>query len=156
MIWGVPARLLQSGRLSGTAPEHSSRRRPPFQDAVFYRAQGIFQAADRCVPRHADQPWQVDQPQPLDTGHGCLLWPQHLSGRNLCRLSGGLDSLLEPRGPIKEAQELAARAFGSKQTFFATNGTSTCNKIVVQALVRPGDIVLVDRDCAAASRTITE
>ncbi|MFZ5962231.1 aminotransferase class I/II-fold pyridoxal phosphate-dependent enzyme [Thalassococcus sp. BH17M4-6] len=61
--------------------------------------------------------------------------------------SGGLDSLLEPRGPIKEAQEYASRAFGSKQTFFATNGTSTCNKIVVQALVRPGDIVLVDRDC---------
>ena len=56
--------------------------------------------------------------------------------------SGGLDSLLEPHGPIKEAQELAARAFGSKQTFFATNGTSTCNKIVVQALVRPDDIVL--------------
>ena len=61
--------------------------------------------------------------------------------------SGGLDSLLEPRGPIKEAQDMAARAFGSKQTFFATNGTSTCNKIVVQALIRPGDIVLVDRDC---------
>ncbi|NNU80873.1 aminotransferase class I/II-fold pyridoxal phosphate-dependent enzyme [Halovulum dunhuangense] len=61
--------------------------------------------------------------------------------------SGGLDSLLEPHGPIKEAQELAARAFGAKQTFFATNGTSTCNKIVVQALIRPGDIVLVDRDC---------
>lgn len=61
--------------------------------------------------------------------------------------SGGLDSLLEPHGPIKEAQELAARAFGAKQTFFSTNGTSTCNKIVVQALVRPGDIVLVDRDC---------
>ncbi|WP_099826423.1 aminotransferase class I/II-fold pyridoxal phosphate-dependent enzyme [Oceaniglobus indicus] len=61
--------------------------------------------------------------------------------------SGGLDSLLEPHGPIKEAQELASRAFGSKQTFFATNGTSTCNKIVVQALIRPGDIVLVDRDC---------
>ncbi len=61
--------------------------------------------------------------------------------------SGGLDSLLEPHGPIKRAQELAARAFGAKQTFFATNGTSTCNKIVVQALVQPGDIVLVDRDC---------
>jgi len=61
--------------------------------------------------------------------------------------SGGLDSLLEPHGPIREAQELAARAFGARHTFFATNGTSTCNKIVVQALVRPGDIVLVDRDC---------
>ncbi len=61
--------------------------------------------------------------------------------------SGGLDSLLEPHGPIKRAQELAARAFGARKTYFATNGTSTCNKIVVQALVRPGDIVLVDRDC---------
>ncbi|MBL7660506.1 amino acid decarboxylase, partial [Escherichia coli] len=28
-----------------------------------------------------------------------------------------------------------------------TNGTSTANKIVVQALTRPGDIVLIDRNC---------
>jgi len=61
--------------------------------------------------------------------------------------SGGLDSLLDPHGPIKEAQQSAARAFHAQHTFFATNGTSTCNKIVVQALVQPGDIVLVDRDC---------
>ncbi|MEJ1993823.1 MAG: aminotransferase class I/II-fold pyridoxal phosphate-dependent enzyme [Limibacillus sp.] len=61
--------------------------------------------------------------------------------------SGGLDSLLDPHGPIKAAQELAARAFGSKHTYFVTNGTSTANKIVVQSLIQPGDIVLVDRDC---------
>ncbi|MFT5219666.1 MAG: arginine decarboxylase [Planctomycetota bacterium] len=61
--------------------------------------------------------------------------------------SGGLDSLLQPHGPIKKAQELAARAFGAKQTYFVTNGTSTANKIVVQALVKPRDIILVDRDC---------
>ncbi len=61
--------------------------------------------------------------------------------------SGGLDSLLQPHGPIKKAQELAARAFGSKRTYFVTNGTSTANKIVVQALVKPTDIILVDRDC---------
>ncbi|CAM5513972.1 MULTISPECIES: aminotransferase class I/II-fold pyridoxal phosphate-dependent enzyme [Streptomyces] len=61
--------------------------------------------------------------------------------------SGGLDSLLEPTGPLKEAQNLAAQAFGARQTYFVTNGTSTANKIVVQALVRPGDIVLVDRNC---------
>jgi arginine decarboxylase len=60
---------------------------------------------------------------------------------------GGLDSLLEPTGPLREAQELATETFGSRQTFFVTNGTSTGNKIVVQALVRPGDIVLVDRNC---------
>jgi arginine decarboxylase len=61
--------------------------------------------------------------------------------------SGGLDSLLAPTGSLKRAQEYAARAFGADRTYFATNGTSTCNKIVVQAIVRPGDIVLVDRDC---------
>ncbi|MCU1651792.1 MAG: hypothetical protein QOI50_6624 [Pseudonocardiales bacterium] len=60
---------------------------------------------------------------------------------------GGLDSLLEPTGPLREAQQLAAEAFGSRETFWVTNGTSTANKIVVQALVKPNDIVLVDRNC---------
>ena len=61
--------------------------------------------------------------------------------------TGGLDSLLEPTGTIKKAQELAARAFGAKRAYFATNGTSTSNKIVVQAICKPGDIVIVDRNC---------
>ncbi len=61
--------------------------------------------------------------------------------------TGGLDSLLEPTGNIKVAQEKAARAFGCQQLFFGTNGTSTSNKIAVQTIVRPGDIVLVDRNC---------
>jgi len=61
--------------------------------------------------------------------------------------TGGLDSLLEPTGNIKVAQELAARAFGGDHAFFVTNGTSTSNKIVHQALMRPGDIALIDRDC---------
>jgi len=61
--------------------------------------------------------------------------------------SGGLDSLLEPTGTIKEAQDMAARAFGAKRAYFATNGTSTSNKIVVQAICKPGDIVVVDRNC---------
>ncbi|MEQ9425422.1 MAG: aminotransferase class I/II-fold pyridoxal phosphate-dependent enzyme [Cyclobacteriaceae bacterium] len=61
--------------------------------------------------------------------------------------TGGLDSLLQPTGPLKKAQELAAQAFGSQHTFFVTNGTSTSNKIVLQALVEPGDIILIDRDC---------
>jgi arginine decarboxylase len=61
--------------------------------------------------------------------------------------TGGLDSLLEPIGPLRDAQQLAAEAFGSRQTYFVTNGTSTANKIVVQALLAPGDIALVDRNC---------
>ena len=61
--------------------------------------------------------------------------------------TGGLDSLLQPTGPLKKAQEMASDAYGSKHTFFVTNGTSTANKIVMQAIVAPEDVVLVDRDC---------
>ena len=61
--------------------------------------------------------------------------------------TGGLDSLLEPTGTIKRAQDAAARAFGAKRAYFGTNGTSTSNKIVVQAVCKPGDIVIVDRNC---------
>jgi arginine decarboxylase len=61
--------------------------------------------------------------------------------------TGGLDSLLEPTGTIKRAQEMAARAFGADHVFFVTNGTSTSNKMAVQALLAPGDIAIVDRNC---------
>ncbi len=61
--------------------------------------------------------------------------------------TGGLDSLLEPTGNIKVAQDKAARAFGADHVFFVTNGTSTSNKMVEQALLAPGDIMLVDRNC---------
>jgi arginine decarboxylase len=61
--------------------------------------------------------------------------------------SGGLDSLLEPTGNIKKAQDAAARAFGADRVFFVTNGTSTSNKMVHQALLEPGDIVVADRNC---------
>jgi arginine decarboxylase len=61
--------------------------------------------------------------------------------------SGGLDSLLDPHGNIKKAMDKAARTWNSDHTYFVTNGTSTANKIVMQSLTRPGDIVLIDRNC---------
>ena len=61
--------------------------------------------------------------------------------------TGGLDSLLQPTGSLKKAQKMASDAYGSLNTFFVTNGTSTANKIVVQALVKPGEVILIDRDC---------
>jgi len=61
--------------------------------------------------------------------------------------TGGLDSILQPTGTLKAAQERAAEAYGAKTTVFATNGTSMSNKVVHQALTCPGDIVLLDRAC---------
>src|SRR5258708_33079771 len=60
---------------------------------------------------------------------------------------GGLDSLLEPTGPLRDSQQLAAEAYGSRHTYFVTNGTSTAHKIVTHSLVAPRDIVLLDRNC---------
>src|SRR5262245_27006358 len=58
-----------------------------------------------------------------------------------------LDSLMEPKGVIAEAQAMAAKAFGARRTFFATNGTSTANKVIFQTLIAPGEKLILDRNC---------
>ncbi|MGH8716774.1 MAG: aminotransferase class I/II-fold pyridoxal phosphate-dependent enzyme, partial [Burkholderiales bacterium] len=58
-----------------------------------------------------------------------------------------LDSLMQPSGVILEAQKIAAKAFGARRTFFATNGTSTANKVIFQTLIAPGEKLLLDRNC---------
>lgn len=58
-----------------------------------------------------------------------------------------LDSLLHPTGVIAHSQRLAAKAFGARKTYFATNGTSTSNKVIFQTLLAPGDKLLLDRNC---------
>src|SRR2546423_7678270 len=58
-----------------------------------------------------------------------------------------LDSLMEPKAVIAEAQAKAAKAFGARRTFFATNGTSTANKVIFQTLLAPGEKLILDRNC---------
>ena len=106
---------------------------------------------------YSQRPTGVFHAMPISRGNSVFKshWIRDMGdfyGRNIflaetSATSGGLDSLLQPTGPLKTAQELAARAFGAQHTFFVTNGTSSANKIVMQALVQPGDIVLIDRDC---------
>ncbi len=110
-----------------------------------------------ALQEYSQKPTGVFHAMPISRGNSIFKsnWIDDFGefyGRNLflaetSSTTGGLDSLLQPTGPLKKAQELAAKAFGSKRTFFATNGTSTSNKIVLQALVEPGDVVLIDRDC---------
>ena len=111
----------------------------------------------KALREYAEQPTGVFHAMPISRGKSIIKshWIQDMArfyGMNIflaetSATSGGLDSLLDPHGPIKEAQELVARAFGSRRSYFVTNGTTAANKIVSQALVRPGDIVLIDRDC---------
>lgn len=110
-----------------------------------------------AIQDHARRPVGVFHALPVARGGSVVSskWIRDLAdfyGLNLLlaetsATSGGLDSLLAPVGTIKKAQDLAARAYGAKHTFFVTNGTSTANKIVHQALVAPNDVVMVDRNC---------
>ncbi|WP_047237530.1 aminotransferase class I/II-fold pyridoxal phosphate-dependent enzyme [Chromobacterium subtsugae] len=72
---------------------------------------------------------------------------EHLLRADLSVSVPMLDSLLHPTGVIAESQMLAAKAFGAKKTYFATNGTSTSNKVIFQTLLAPGDKLLLDRNC---------
>jgi ornithine decarboxylase len=57
-----------------------------------------------------------------------------------------LGDLLVHEGPALRAQKEAAKIFGAERTYFVLNGTSASNKIVLSALVAPGDLVLFDRN----------
>lgn len=110
-----------------------------------------------ALKEYSKKPTGVFHAMPISRGNSVFKsrWIQDFGdfyGRNMflaetSATTGGLDSLLQPTGPLKKAQEMASNAYGSQQTFFVTNGTSTANKIVMQAVVSPGDVVLIDRDC---------
>ncbi|MBV9413456.1 MAG: hypothetical protein JO363_00605, partial [Solirubrobacterales bacterium] len=66
---------------------------------------------------------------------------------DLCNASPELGSILQHQGPVLEAERRAAEVFGAERTYFVLNGTSTSNKMVTLSLLRPGDMVLFDRNC---------
>lgn len=57
-----------------------------------------------------------------------------------------LGDLLTHEGPALQAQKEAAKIFGAERTYFVLNGTSASNKVVLQALIAEGDLVLFDRN----------
>jgi arginine decarboxylase len=58
-----------------------------------------------------------------------------------------VDSLQNPTGVIKEAQELAAKAAGADRSYFLVNGTTVGNHAMVASSTGPGDKVLIARNC---------
>ena len=57
-----------------------------------------------------------------------------------------VDSLHHPTGPIKEAQALAADAYGADATFFSVHGTSGAIQAMIMSVVGEGDTILVPRN----------
>ncbi|WP_040211958.1 aminotransferase class I/II-fold pyridoxal phosphate-dependent enzyme [Clostridium polynesiense] len=57
-----------------------------------------------------------------------------------------VDSLHHPTGPIKNAQKLAADAYGSDAAFFSIHGTSGAIQAMIMSVVNSGDKILVPRN----------
>jgi ornithine decarboxylase len=65
---------------------------------------------------------------------------------DLCNADVDLGDLLIHVGPAVDAQRHAARVFGADRTYFVLNGTTTSNKVVTNAVLKRGDLVLFDRN----------
>ncbi|WP_301173242.1 aminotransferase class I/II-fold pyridoxal phosphate-dependent enzyme [Brevibacillus nitrificans] len=59
----------------------------------------------------------------------------------------GTDDLHQPEGVIAEAQQLAAEAFGAEETRFLIGGSTVGNLALIMTVCRPGDKILVQRNC---------
>ncbi|HEY8321101.1 MAG TPA: aminotransferase class I/II-fold pyridoxal phosphate-dependent enzyme, partial [Candidatus Baltobacteraceae bacterium] len=71
-------------------------------------------------------------------------------GDNICAIDltpmPGIDDLLQPTAAIKEAQELAAEAYGADHTFFLINGSTSGNQCMMMTAVNPGEKIAVPRN----------
>jgi len=65
---------------------------------------------------------------------------------DMCNADVKLGDLLIHEGSAKDAQKFAAKVFNADKTYFVLNGTSAANKVVTNALLTRGDLVLFDRN----------
>lgn len=65
---------------------------------------------------------------------------------DLCNADVSMGDLLIHEGAPCAAQQAAAKVYNADKTYFVLNGTSASNKVVLNALLTPGDLVLFDRN----------
>lgn len=65
---------------------------------------------------------------------------------DMCNADVRLGDLLIHEGAPHDAQAYAAKVYNADKTYFVLNGTSASNKVVCNALLTPGDLVLFDRN----------
>lgn len=59
----------------------------------------------------------------------------------------GLDNLHNPKGAIKEAEELLAQYYNSTKSYFLVNGSTSGNMAMIFSSLEEGDKILVERNC---------
>lgn len=134
-------RTLYSRQLDAAANEYEAKLLPPFFGSLTeYVGKGNA---------------QFDCP-----GHqGGAFFRRHPAGRafydffgeevfrsDLCNADVSMGDLLIHEGAPLAAQKEAAKVYNADKTYFVLNGTSASNKVVLNAALAPGDLVLFDRN----------
>ena len=71
---------------------------------------------------------------------------EELFRSDLCNADVAMGDLLIHEGAPLKAQKAAAKIYNANKTYFVLNGTSASNKVVLNAALTPGDLVLYDRN----------
>ncbi|MGL5968359.1 MAG: ornithine decarboxylase SpeF [Kluyvera sp.] len=128
-------------QLEAAAHKYEVQLRPPFFSAlVDYVAQG--NSAFDC-PGHQGGEFFRRHP----AGNQFVeYFGETLFRSDLCNADVAMGDLLIHEGAPCIAQQHAAKVFNADKTYFVLNGTSSSNKVVLNALLTPGDLVLFDRN----------
>ncbi|WPO94293.1 ornithine decarboxylase SpeF [Buttiauxella sp. HR94] len=139
--YGNANREYYSRQLETAALKYERGLRPPFFSALIdYVKQG--NSAFDC-PGH--QGGQFFRRHP--TGSQFVdFFGEALFRADLCNADVAMGDLLIHEGAPCLAQQHAAKVFNADKTYFVLNGTSSANKVVLNALLAPGDLVLFDRN----------
>ena len=84
----------------------------------------------------------------VEMGNIAFDCPGHQGGQYYRKHPAGrfLYDLLIHEGAACDAQKYAAQVFNADKTYFVLNGTSSSNKVALNAVLAPGDLVLFDRN----------
>jgi ornithine decarboxylase len=145
-LTGVIAREKTNSEYFGHMVEAAAKRfdhdvLPPFfRELARYENQGYAQFD---CPGH--QGGQFFQRHPAGRRF-YEFYGENIFRTDLCNADVKLGDLLIHDGPAKQAELHAAKVFNSDYTYLVLNGTSTSNKICLNAILTPGDFVLFDRN----------
>lgn len=128
-------------QLEAAAHKYETQLRPPFFSAlVDYVNQG--NSAFDC-PGHQGGEFFRRHP----AGNQFVeYFGETLFRADLCNADVAMGDLLIHEGAPCNAQQHAAKVFNADKTYFVLNGTSSSNKVVLNALLTPRDLVLFDRN----------
>lgn len=128
-------------QVTAAADEYGSKLAPPFFGTLKQYANRGYSQFD--CPGHQGGQFFRKHPAGREFFE---FFGENIFRSDLCNADVRLGDLLIHEGPACAAQQHAAKVFNADKTYFVLNGTSSSNKVVTNALLAKGDLVLFDRN----------